>query len=1093
MDRAGSDGNTRGFQAIYDYGIENDVFRSLAENSSDFFGISDLDLKPIYVNPAGLKLVGVDSIETLKEISVLDCFFPEDQAFIQGEFFEKVNREGSAETEIRFRNFKNGKAVWMVYCVFLIKNNDGETVAYGTVSRSIDDRKSIEGFLFQAEKRYRLLFDSIDEGLCIAEVAFDETGKGVDYVILDANPAYERISGIKEPIGRSARELVPDIEPFWAETYGRIVKTRRSERFINYSEALGIWFDVYAFPFDVEERKQVGILFSDISDRKRIEVENERLAARNLEILESITDAFFAIDRRWLFTYGNPQTEDILGRKVEEFYGKNLWEEFPGLIGTEFETAYRDAMDKGVQTAFTAYYPDHDRWYDVRTFPSANGITIYFRDVSKRIKIEENLRSFQGETERQRRNYEAILSNTPDLGYVWDLDHRFIYVNEGLLNMWGKTWDESIGKNCLELGYEPWHAAMHDREIDEVVATKKPVRGVVPFNGTFGRRMYDYILVPVFGADGEVEAVAGTTRDVTDIQQNQRRNEFIIALDEAVRPLETPEEITQTLARLLGEYLGADRCAYAEVEADENHFYITGDYVRGDTESIVGRYAMSDFGAEVLRLMLENKPYIVNDVDDDTQVTPEDLAAYRLTAIQAVICIPLHKNGRFVACMAVHQKVPRNWSNEEIEIVTVVANRFWEAIERARVLKSLNESLTREQEARQTAETFNRIKDEFLATVSHELRTPLNAILGWSTMLRAGKISGEQANRAVETVERSARAQAQLIDDLLDISRIITGKLRLEVASLDLSDVITSAVDAMRPAADAKNIRLQMTLDSTAGLISGDANRLQQVVWNLVSNAVKFTPRDGRVQIRLERINSHVEIIVSDTGKGIEADFLPFIFDRFRQADQTTTRQYGGLGLGLSIVRQLVEMHGGTIHAESAGEDKGSTFVVKLPRLVALYTAKGDTGELIHISNTEKKKTDPENSQKLRGVNILVVDDEPDSRELLKVVLMQSGANVMTAASTAEAFQKLAVNRYDLLVSDIGMPNEDGYEFIEKLRRQPADKNGRIAAIALTAYARVEDRVRALNAGFQTHIAKPVEPAELTAVAVSLVKGFSKD
>lgn len=1092
MDKAGEGNNSWKNQAASDPELENQIFISLAENSSEFFGVCDLELTPVYINPAGLKAIGLDALERAEQLSVVDFFFAEDRPFIRDEFFPRVGRDGSAETEIRFRNFKTGAPVWMAYRAFALRSEKGETTGYGTVSRDISERKRVENYLVQSEKRYRHLFDSIDEGFCVLEVLFDENEKPYDYRFCEVNPVFEKLTNLKNALGRTAREMLPDLEQHWIETYGRVAKTRQAERFVNSSETMGFWFDVYAFPIDAPGQNRVALLFNNVTEQKRIEAENKRLNSRNLEILESITDAFFAIDRDWRFIYGNPQTEEILGRRASEYVGKIIWEEFPGLIGTHFEKAYRSAMDEGVPASFTEYYPDHDRWYDVRVFPSANGITIYFRNVSSRIKTEENLRHVQGETERQRRLYEAILSNTPDLGYVWGLDHRFIYVNEGLLKMWGKTWDESIGKNCLELGYEPWHAAMHDREIDEVVATKKPVRGIVPFNGTFGRRMYDYILVPVFGADGEVEAVAGTTRDVTDIQQNQQRNEFIISLDEAVRPLDTPEEITQTLARLLGEYLGADRCAYAEVERDENHFYITGDFVRGDTPSIVGRYAMSDFGAEVLRLMLENKAYIVNDVDDDAQVTPDVLASYRLTAIQAVICVPLHKNGRFAACMAVHQREPRHWMNEEIEIVTFVANRFWESIERARALKSLNESLHREQEARQNAETFNRVKDEFLATVSHELRTPLNAILGWSTMLRSGKIGGEQAQRAVETVERSARAQAQLIDDLLDISRIITGKLRLEVASLDLSEVIMAAVEAMRPAAEAKNIRLQTLLDSETGLISGDANRLQQVVWNLVSNAVKFTPKDGRVQIRLERINSHVEIIVSDTGKGIDADFLPFIFDRFRQADQTTTRQYGGLGLGLSIVRQLVEMHGGTIHAESKGEDKGAAFVVKLPRLVALYTARGDTGELIHISSAPEKKNEPDNARKLVGLNILVVDDEPDSRELLKVVLMQSGANVVTAASTADALGELAQNRFDLLVSDIGMPVEDGYALVEKLRRLPANKNGRIPAIALTAYARVEDRVRALNAGFQTHIAKPVEPTELSAVAVSLVKGFSK-
>lgn len=1091
MNKAGGENNSQKIQTVSDSETEHLIFSSLVENSSDYFAVAGLDLMPVYINPAGLNLVGLESVEQARKTHVLDFFFPEDHAFVKNEFLANVGQKGSAQMEIRFRNFQTSEPVWMSCNVFLVKDNQGNPVSYATICSNIDDRKRVEDFLVQSEKRYRHLFDTIDEGFCVLEVLFDENEKPYDYRFWELNPAFEKLTNLKDARGRTAREMLPDLEQHWIDTYGRVAKTRKAERFINSSETMGFWFDVYAFPIDAPELNRVALLFNNITDRKNIEAENKRLSKRNVEILESITDAVFAVDREWRFTYANPQTELLLNRDPIDFIGKNMWKEFPGLAGTEFEIAYRAAMNESLQTAFTAYYPDHDRWYEVRVFPSPNGITIYFRNVTNRIKTEENLRNIQTETERQRRVYDTILSNTPDLAYVWGLDHRFTYVNEGLLKMWGKTWDEAIGKNCLELGYEPWHAAMHDREIDEVAATKKPIRGEVPFTGTFGRRIYDYILVPVFNDDGEVEAVAGTTRDVTDLKKIEERSQFVISLDEIVRPLETPEEITNTLARLLGEYIGADRCAYAEVEEDENHFRIPGDYTRGEMHSIVGDYAMSDFGAEVLRLMRENKPYVVHDVDNDPQVTPDDLAAYRQTGIQAVICVPLHKNGRFAACMAVHQKVPRFWTIEEVELVRFVANRFWESIERARVLKSLSESLHREQQERQNAENANRVKDEFLATVSHELRTPLNAILGWSSLLRGGRLKPEDAQRAVETVERSARSQSQLIDDLLDISRIITGKLRLEISNVELIDVINAAVDSARPAAEAKGIRLQKILDSETGKISGDASRLQQVVWNLVSNAVKFTPRDGRVQVRLVRVNSHVEIIVSDSGKGIEPEFLPYVFDRFRQADQTTTRQHGGLGLGLSIVRQLVEMHGGTVHADSDGEGKGATFIIKLPRMIAVYPATGNTGELIKPQKTVEL-SEAENKPKLRDLHILVVDDEPDSHDLLRVVLEQAGATVEAASNAADALEKLEQKRFDILISDIGMPDEDGYEFIKKVRRLDS-KNRRVPAVALTAYARVEDRVRSLDAGFQTHIAKPVEPVELIAVIVSLAKGLGGD
>jgi PAS domain S-box-containing protein len=1069
--------------------IEHQIFISLADNSNEFFGISNLSMKPIYVNPAGLRVVGIESIEQAGEVSVLDFFFPEDRDYLENEFFPSVLRDGQGEIEIRFRHFRTGEALWMIYMVFLVKDKDGAPFGYGTISRDITERKRMEEALQKSERQYRSLFNSIEEAFCLVEVLFDEAGGAFDYRFLEVNPAFEKITELKDAAGRTARELVPNLEPDWAETLGRVVESQKSERFVKRSGATGFWFDLYAFPVEDPEKKRVALLFENITERKQVEEELRRLSRRNRNILESITDAFFALDNEGRFAYVNQQAERMFNREPGDLIGKMLWGEFPGLAGTEFETAYRRAMNERVSSTVTAFYPAYRRWYEAHVYPTSNGITIYFRDISESRRTEEALRQSREESERQRRLYDTILSSTPDLTYVFDLDHRFTYANKVLLEMWGKTWDEAIGKNCLDLGYEPWHAEMHDREIEQVIATRQPIRGEVPFTGTFGRRIYDYIFVPIFGTGGEVEAVAGTTRDITELKQVELRTRFIMQLDEAVRPLETPEEITQTLARLLGEHLAADRCAYAEVETDENHFYIPGDYTRGDTASIVGRYAMESFGAEVLRLMRENKPYVVHDVDNDPQVSEDDLAAYRQTEIQAVICVPLHKNGRFAACMAVHQKEPRRWTNEEIELVSFVSHRFWESIERARVVKSLNESLAREQEARRSAETANRIKDEFLATLSHELRTPLNAVLGWSSMLRSGRLGAEDTARALETVERSARAQSQLIDDLLDISRIITGKLRLEVTKIDLVRVIEGAIDAVRPAAQAKEIQIETDVDPAVGAITGDADRLQQVVWNLLSNAVKFTPEKGRVQVSLERVDSHIQITVNDTGKGIAPEFLPFIFDRFRQADQTTTRRQGGLGLGLSIVRQLVELHGGRVRAESAGAGRGASFIVRLPTAIAASESVGE--EQIRAARAEKEQIEMPCEHDLGGLRILVVDDEADSRRLVCVVLEQCGAEVVTAGSAAEALSELQNASFDVLVSDVGMPEVDGYMLIGRVRALPGEKGGRVPAIALTAYARVEDRVRALSAGFQSHLSKPIEPVELIAVVASLAKGFA--
>jgi signal transduction histidine kinase len=401
----------------------------------------------------------------------------------------------------------------------------------------------------------------------------------------------------------------------------------------------------------------------------------------------------------------------------------------------------------------------------------------------------------------------------------------------------------------------------------------------------------------------------------------------------------------------------------------------------------------------------------------------------------------------------------------------------------ARAAEERERLLLSEQAARSEAETASRLKDEFLATISHELRTPLTAVLGWIHILRGGKLDDEAATRALETIERNARSQNQLIEDLLDVSRIITGKLRLDVRPVDPGAIIESALEAVLPAAEAKEIRLQKVLDTKVSSISGDSARLQQVIWNLLSNAIKFTPRGGSVQVRLERINSHIEISVSDSGEGIKKEFLPFVFDRFRQADGTSARRFGGLGLGLAIVRHLVELHGGTVQATSSGDGAGAMFTVRLP-LLAIYQRETDS-ERVHptASDTQPPVEYPDN---LAGLKVLVVDDEADTLELIKVLLGQCGAAVTTASSAAEALEALEQMRPDVIISDIGMPTEDGFEFIRKVRLLPPEKGGKIPAVALTAYARAEDRLRVLRSGYQMHVSKPVELAELVTVVANV-------
>ncbi|HEV7472803.1 MAG TPA: ATP-binding protein, partial [Pyrinomonadaceae bacterium] len=384
------------------------------------------------------------------------------------------------------------------------------------------------------------------------------------------------------------------------------------------------------------------------------------------------------------------------------------------------------------------------------------------------------------------------------------------------------------------------------------------------------------------------------------------------------------------------------------------------------------------------------------------------------------------------------------------------------------------------------AQEANRLKDEFLATVSHELRTPLNAVLGWTHLLRSNNLDKDARVKALETIERNARSQQQLVEDLLDVSRIITGKLRLDVRTVEPAIFIDAAIEAVRPAADAKEITIEKEIDRTIGSMSGDPARLQQVVWNLLSNAIKFTPSGGQVKITLARLDSQIEITVSDSGQGISKAFLPLVFERFRQADMKTTRLHGGLGLGLAIARQLVELHGGTVSVQSEGENKGASFSVRLPVLL-IYQNQPEAGK------PHKCLTPPlECPEDLAGIKVLAVDDEPDACELLNSSLTQCGANVRIATSAAEALKLLKEEQPDVLISDIGMPEVDGYELMYKIRALPPSEGGRIPALALTAYARAEDRLLALRAGFQMHIAKPVDLSELVAVVASLAERVRK-
>lgn len=590
---------------------------------------------------------------------------------------------------------------------------------------------------------------------------------------------------------------------------------------------------------------------------------------------------------------------------------------------------------------------------------------------------------------------------------------------------------------------------------------------------------FNFSYSPVRNDDGEPEGVLVTFAETTAKVLSERRFRFLDELAQVTRLQSDPAEVMKVTSAMLGSYLQVNRCAYAHVLEDQNTFDLIGDYNHG-VDSIVGRYKFTDFGDLVSELMVANQPYVNDDVDSHPATQGTDLSAYRSTEIRAVICVPLHKNGKFVAAMAVHQTTPRSWSSEEISLVRTVVDRCWESLERIRAERDKALLLDGERAARQEAERANSFKDSFLATLSHELRTPLSAITGWVHILRKkyGSSHPELA-KGIDVIERSTRTQSRLIGDLLDMSRISSGKLRLDVRPMDLAGCVQAACDLMLPAAQAAGLMVHADI-APAGTVMGDADRLQQVVSNLLANAVKFTPRGGSLSVRLARGAGPCAVVaVSDSGIGIREEFLPHVFKRFRQADGSITRTYGGLGLGLSIVQHLVELHGGTVAAKSAGPGAGATFEVTLP-----LHDEGLRGGMPRPADQAHSES---RTPVLAGRKVLVVDDDPDSRDLLRRVITECGAEVHTAQDAYAAMRQVEEHKPDVVCSDIGMPGMDGYEFVRWLRNQPPERGGLIPAIAMTAFARPEDKERSLSCGFNSHLSKPLEPVRVLAAIEELL------
>lgn len=549
--------------------------------------------------------------------------------------------------------------------------------------------------------------------------------------------------------------------------------------------------------------------------------------------------------------------------------------------------------------------------------------------------------------------------------------------------------------------------------------------------------------------------------------------EASVALSSSLETSTTLERLAELAVPILG-----DLCIVELLEPDGSLRRVAEAALDPDTEArlqelpeVLPRKGAQHRDAWIHEVVRHRRTRLVASIDGSpltaTDISPE--LAKLEGMLQSLLIVPLYTAGRTQGTIlfGATQK-ERRYSESDVAMAEEFARRAALAIENAQLYQDAREA--------------SRLKDDFLAIVSHELRTPLMPILGWSQLLRDGGQDAKTVTSGLETIERNARAQARLVDDLLDVSRIISGKLRLETRLMPLAPTVEDAVEALRPAARAKSIRLEFDLDEAPRVV-GDATRLLQVVWNLVSNAIKFTPPGGRVDVELHATEERALLHVRDTGEGIPADFLPFVFERFRQAEAAATRKHGGLGLGLSIVRHVVELHGGTVSASSTGRGEGAEFIVSLP-IASTEQGSLETGPREQEVRLDSAMSSPPN--RLDDVRLLIVEDQPDTLALLTRMLSELGATVTGAGTAAEAMRLLLASPPDVLVSDIGLPLEDGIAFIKKVRALPPGAGGRVPAIALTAFARTEDRVRALQAGFQSHVPKPVEPAELAAVVASL-------
>ena len=951
----------------------------------------------------------------------------------------------------------------------------GKVTALGVVVDDVTEAKEKERQLAESEVRFRLALSS-------GAVTVYEQDKELRYRWIFPTEPYS-----PEVIGKTDSELAPGPGSEFLEHLKRsVIETGRSIR-----ETIGIpvqeesrWYDLIIEPrFDTDgEVMGVGGTALDVTDRVKAEKANRESEA----LLQMATETALMFGWEMDFSAGTAKwssnASKIIGRPERELPKRATEANFfvhPDDKRDMYEK-YLDALQRGVDQ-YSVEYRGKNRSGELRTWfsigriirdDSGNGSRVIgvTQDITERKRVEDELR-------RKEMFNRQLIANSPDCVKTLDLQGNLLSMSpSGLELLELECVDPFIGKP-----YEGfWRES--DREAVRMAIAEAAQGGSGRFQAfcpsAKGKPMWwDVIIRPIFGPDGRLEKLLSVSRDITDQKQAELDQAALYKVGELIRSATCPDDLLGDVGDLVGNYLEVSRCVFLELDPSTGTALAHRDFHLNGQPALADSVPLGGFSPESIAMLRSGKTLVNNDVKNTPRTAEYYDPVYKTLSMEAFVGVPLFHDGNWVAILAVVQDAPRKWAARQIGFIESVAERTWLAVERLRsevALKETAEEKERlfhlEQEARSAAEDANRARDEFLAVLSHELRTPLHSMKGWLSMLRQNELDDANRERAMEAIQRGVETQHALIEDLLDVSRIVSGRLQIEQGEVSLVQVVRNVVDQCRPSAEQKGVELNLSVRAEDLTVAGDKVRLGQVVANLVENGLKFTPSGGQVSVEVNRVGEWAEVTVSDTGEGIRSDSIRRIFERFEQQDSSSRRPYGGLGLGLSIARHLTELHGGTLNASSEGEGKGSKFTLRLPLL--------DARERV-MERSEAPASKDANAEVLEGLRILLVEDDQEALEMLTVYLSMEGAEVSGCDDAAEALERLRTEQFDLMITDIGMPYMNGHDLIKAVREELKLDGQKLPAVALSGFAARSDKEFSIACGFQAHLTKPLDPQDL--------------